>query len=169
MRRLVWSIAFLNSVLQAFAQETLPAPPGATLLFAARAEGVQIYSCRAKESSESGESSYGWVLSGPQAALFDAEGRQIGAHSKGPSWILSDGSKVTGEVIAKGAAPQEGSIPLLLLRVDSHEGAGRLDGVSAIRRLNTNGGVEPGERCNSARAGEMARVPYSATYEFYGT
>jgi hypothetical protein len=169
MKRFVWSIAFLGFVPPAFAEEPLPAPPGATLLFSAQAKGVQVYSCRAKESSGEGGSSYDWVLSGPQAALFDAEGRQIGAHSKGPSWILADGSKVTGEIVAKGASPQEGAIPWLLLRVDSHEGSGRLEGVSSIRRLNTNGGGEPNESCNSTRAGEVARVPYSATYEFYGT
>jgi hypothetical protein len=169
MKRPVWTIALWIIAFPAFAEEPVPAPPGATLLFAAQAKGVQVYACRSGQTSDNGGSAYGWALSGPQASLFDAEGRQIGAHSKGPSWILADGSKVTGEVVAKGASPQEGSIPWLLLRVDSHEGSGRLDGVSAIRRLNTSGGAEPSEPCDSARAGEMARVPYTATYEFYGT
>ncbi|SFK32979.1 DUF3455 domain-containing protein [Methylocapsa palsarum] len=168
MRRLVWTIALCGSALPAAAEEPLAASPGAKLLFAAQAQGVQIYSCQAKDPSGK-DPAYGWVLTGPQAVLTGADGRQIGVHSKGPSWILADGSKVTGAIVAKGASPQEGAIPWLLLRVDSHEGSGRLDGVSEIRRLNTSGGAEPGESCTSARAGEVARVPYSATYEFYGT
>jgi hypothetical protein len=149
------------------ADDSLTPPAGATLEFSAEAEGVQIYSCVPKDVSGKDQTYY-WTLSAPQAALFDAQGRQIGAHSKGPTWTLNDGSAVTGEAVAKQASPQKGSIPWLLLRVTSHEGAGRLAKIEAVRRIDTKGGVEPSEGCDGAHIGDFSRVRYSATYQFFG-
>jgi hypothetical protein len=39
-------------------------------------------------------------------------------------------------------------------------------GVSSIQRVNTAGGLAPGEACGPANAGAVARVPYTADYNF---
>lgn len=43
------------------------------------ADGVQLCAC------ESRSGGHGWVFKGPEAALFDAGGRQAGTHGAGPS------------------------------------------------------------------------------------
>jgi len=40
--------------------------------------------------------------------------------------------------------------------------------VTIIRRVDTDGGAEPAGGCDTARTGETVRVPYSATYQFFG-
>lgn len=86
-------------------QPTVAAPPGAKLLLDAAAQGVQIYTCK-KESD-----GYRWVFSAPDAALFDAAGRQIGIHFAGPTWQMEDGSKIVGEVEARAPAPNRTPSP----------------------------------------------------------
>src|SRR5260370_2259958 len=74
-------------LLTAAAQAALAdiaAPNGARLLLAAAAEGVQIYAC------ESGAQGFAWVFKAPEAALFDADGRQIISHIAAPSWNAED-------------------------------------------------------------------------------
>lgn len=148
--------------LSAMAEEPLAPPSGSKLLLEAGADGVQVYVCKAKDSA------FAWVFQEPAATLFDATGRQIGVHSNGPTWTLADGSAVTGELVAKQPAPQRGAIPWLLLRVKSHQGSGQLDPATTLRRVETKGGVEPAEGCDSAHQGDIARIRYSATYQFFG-
>lgn len=167
MRHFLWAAAICSFATAAQADPMAP-PSGTTLLFSAEADGVQIYSCLPKDISGK-DQSYGWALSAPQATLFDAQGKQIGTHGKGPTWTVSDGSTITGEAVAKQISPQKGAIPWLLLRVTSHEGAGRLANAVAIRRIDTKGGAEPSEGCDAAHIGQVARVRYSATYQFFGT
>lgn len=156
-------IALLILAQGAFAQDALTPPPGSNLALEASAYGVQVYVCTAKDNG------FAWVLDGPSAALFDAKGRQIGSHEKGPIWTLGDGSGVTGEVVTKADAPQAGDIPWLLLKVKEHVGGfGKLSNVSYIRRMLTKGGAAPADGCDMARAGDTARVQYSAVYQFFG-
>ena len=94
--------------------------------------------------------------------------------------MLGDGSSVIGELVAKQPSPEPGSIPWLLLKVKSHGGAGKLDGTNFIRRVDTNGGAEPAAGCDAAHQGNPdagcdaahqgnpERVPYTATYQFFG-
>jgi Protein of unknown function (DUF3455) len=131
-------------------------------LFEFSAAGVQIYLCRPKDQG------LAWEFDAPDAVLFDAQGKQAGAHFKGPTWKLGDGSSITGEVSVKKPSLKPGSIPWLVLKVISHEGAGKLDGVNFIRRVDTNGGAEPAAGCDAAHQGNAARVPYTATYQFFG-
>ncbi|SFK00413.1 DUF3455 domain-containing protein [Methylocapsa palsarum] len=168
MRLFVWSAAFCSLVAAGHAGEALTPPTGTTLLFSAEADGVQIYSCLPKDVSGK-DPSYAWTISAPQATLFDVHGQQIGAHGAGPTWTLGDGSAIKGEVVAKQSAPQKGAIPWLLLRVTSHQGGGRFANAVAVRRIDTKGGAEPAESCDAAHIGQVARVRYSATYQFYGT
>ncbi len=147
---------------QSWAQEPLAPPSGAKQLFEFGADGVQVYVCAAKDQG------FAWVFQEPAAVLFDAQGRQVGTHFKGPTWALADASSATGEVIGKQAAPQQGSVPWLLLRVKTHGGSGRLSDAAYIRRVETKGGAEPVGGCDSAHKGETARIRYSATYQFFG-
>ncbi|HUI20239.1 MAG TPA: DUF3455 domain-containing protein [Methylocella sp.] len=158
---------FATMLLAAFssgatAQDALAPPPGARKLFELRADGVQIYACKPTDQG------FGWVFEAPEAVLFGADGKRAGTHLKGPTWVLVDGSSVTGELSAKQASPKSGSIPWLLLKVKTHQGKGELGPVTFIRRVNTEGGAQPLDGCDSAHKDENARVPYSATYEFFG-
>jgi len=156
------TIAFCLAVqCSAYAADGLQVPPGAELVLTLAADGVQIYSCEAVAGR------FGFVFKGPEAALFDAKGRQIGTHGKGPVWTLSDGSSVIGEVVTSEPSPQKGDIAHLLLTVKSHVGSGRLSNVVFIRRIDTKGGVAPSDGCDAAHEREVARMRYSATYQFF--
>jgi hypothetical protein len=149
------------------AQDASAPPSGARKLFEFRADGVQIYVCKRKDEALK-EQNFAWVFDAPEAVLFNADGKQAGTHFKGPAWKLIDGSSVTGEVSAKQPSPKQGSIPWLLLKVKSHQGTGALDAVTIIRRVDTDGGTEPAGGCDTTHTGETVRVPYSATYQFFG-
>jgi hypothetical protein len=135
----------------------LSVPDDLSLLLTAKASGVQIYMCDPASTA--------WKLKGPDAALADESGKMIGKHYGGPTWELADGSLVTGEVTAKDPGPSAAAIPWLLLKVASNGGKGRLAGARAIQRVATEGGVAPGQTC---QAGQEIKVPYRATYLFYG-
>lgn len=140
-------------------QQMVAAPPGAKLLLETAAQGVQIYACQQG----------GWKFSAPEAALFDAAGRQVGIHFAGPSWQAEDGSKIVGEVEAQAPAPEPHAVAWLLLRVKSHEGQGILTGVDLVRRIDTQGGTAPAGACNSDQGSTQARIRYTARYLFYVT
>jgi Protein of unknown function (DUF3455) len=139
----------------------LAPPPGAALLLRVAADGVQIYACEATDTG------HRWVFKAPDAALFDADGRQIGTHFAGPTWKLADGSAVVGEVAAHADAPEASAIPWLLLRAKSHDGIGTLAAAAFIRRIDTRGGAAPKTACEPAHVTEQARMRYSAVYDFY--
>jgi Protein of unknown function (DUF3455) len=144
------------------ADETpVPAPQGSALLLELVADGVQIYTCAAKEGG------FEWSFKAPEAALFDRQGRQVGTHFGGPTWKLDDGSAVVGEVIAKADAPEPGAIQWLLLRAKSHEGLGALSAAAYIRRAETKGGAAPKTGCDQSHLSEQARMRYSASYQFF--
>ena len=146
------------------AAQPVPAPAGQSVRLVLAADGVQIYACEARADG------HGWAFKGPEAALFDASGRQLGTHGAGPSWRLAeDGSMVRGEVAATAPSPVAGAIPWLLLRVSQKEGEGALARAAWIRRIDTVGGTPPPrEACDAARTGAVARMRYSAVYEFLG-
>jgi hypothetical protein len=156
-----WLVAAVAAIGTAHAADLLvPPPQGAPLLFEAAADGVQIYACEAKGPG------FEWVFKAPEANLFDKQDRQIGTHFAGPTWKNGDGA-VAGEVVARADAPASGSIPWLLLKAKSHEGAGVLATVAFIRRADTKGGAAPSTGCDAAHKGEQARIRYSALYQFF--
>lgn len=156
-------LACLNPSRPVVAEDALSPPPGSNLLLETHADGVQVYVCTEKDSG------FVWVFDGPSAALFNEKGRQIGAHGKGPIWTLGDGSGVTGELVAKQDAPQSGAIPWLLAKVNAHVGSfGMLTNASYVRRIDTKGGDAPDDGCDRPHQGDVARIRYSATYQFYG-
>jgi len=151
-------LAFAISVADPAALEP---PKSARLALRAVADGVQIYTCQAAGNA------FQWVFKAPEATLFDESGRQIGKHFAGPSWQSSDGSLVTGEVVAKADSPTPGAIPWLLLRARTHEGDGQFARISYVQRTETIGGAMPSSGCDSAHQGVEARMRYSARYSFY--
>ena len=138
--------------------DNLKPPAGERLARQAQATGDQIYTCDGSI----------WVLTAPEAKLLDDTGRQIGSHFAGPTWKLTDGSQVVGEMIASRPSPDAGSVAWLLLRAKSGTPTGRLADVAFIRGTETHGGVaDPAGCLTTADAGKTVQVPYSATYSFY--
>lgn len=159
------AVAALMATLTLDAQPagaSIEPPPGSRLVLQAKGVGFQIYIC-----ASAGEGS-NWVLKAPDAKLFEASGKEIGAHFAGPTWKLTDGSQVQGELIASRPAPEADSAPWLLLRAKIGTGTGTLAGVAFIRRSETRGGTAPATGCRSpGDLDKTLRVPYSATYTFY--
>jgi hypothetical protein len=139
----------------------LQPPAGEQLLLQIHAKGDQIYICR------EGATEFVWALKAPDAQLFDKDGKPFGKHFAGPSWEAKDGSRVTGKAVANVPSPDTDSIPWLLVNIVGHEGSGVLSRATSIQRLNTKGGKAPASGCDSVRAGQEVRVPYSADYLFY--
>lgn len=144
--------------------DALGVAPEQQLALLAHARGVQVYACKAGVGDR-----YDWALEGPQADLFDRTGNRIGRHYAGPTWEAADGSRVTAQMQAHADAPDGRSIPWLLLSATTHEGAGVFAHVASIQRIDTEGGRPSAQPCDASHAGAQARVPYEATYYFYGT
>src|SRR5579862_2426646 len=125
-------------------------------------DGVQIYSCVLDKTT------LNWKFQGPEANLSNADGTAAGSHYAGPTWKLLDGSEVKGTMIGTKSSADAGAIPWLLLKVASHAGQGKLQDAEYITRTDTKGGVAPSSGCDATHQGEQARIPYSATYRFYG-
>jgi hypothetical protein len=136
--------------------DSLKPPAGEHLRVHAHASGQQIYTCDGSK----------WILSGPDAKLFDEAGKQLGTHFAGPTWQWSDGSQVTAKPVANATVDPE-SIPWLLLTATGHTGDGVLKNVSSIQRLQTKGGKPPANGCDASHKGVQARVSYTANYYFY--
>jgi hypothetical protein len=162
------SLIVLGALAPACSKNATPTPPAVpdalktrandVVVAKAYAKGVQIYEC--KEAK--------WTLAGPEAELTDDKGVRIGRHFAGPTWEWSDGSRVKGELVQRADAPKADAVPWLLLRANGTEGKGALERVTAIQRVDTDGGKAPASGCDATSApGARASVPYTATYYFY--
>ena len=136
--------------------DNLKPPAGARIVLDAQAAGDQVYSCDGAN----------WVLSRPDAKLFDDSGKQIGSHFAGPTWEYSDGSRVIGKMTASATLDSD-SIPWLLLEARDHQGDGLMTQVTSIQRLSTSGGKAPASGCDGAHKGQETRSHYTAIYVFY--
>jgi hypothetical protein len=144
------------------------------------AVGTQQYVCL-----PSGESAK-WVLFGPQATVFDEEGKQIMTHFLSPNPLESSAPRATWQdskrtstvwalKVAESDDPQfveAGAIKWFLLRVVGAQQGGpthdRLSKATFIHRVNTSGGVAPASECAvAADVGKTTLVPYAADYVFY--
>ena len=148
----------------AAAPAAIAVPVPSRVVLQLRGKGVQIYACRAKPSD--GEV-FEWTLVGPEAELFDAQGKALLKHSAGPTWESSDGSRVVGKVEAKADAPDSDAIPWLLLSAKTSGSAGILSHVSFVQRLDTQAGKAAPAGCDALHADAEQRVAYAATYYFY--
>jgi hypothetical protein len=149
----------------------VPNGPGQVLAHAL-ASGTQNYTCTS--SPADGGAHFGWSFTGPEATLSGAGGASMGKHfaskagATAPEWETPDGTFVIGSKVA-GFTPAgaSDSVPWLLIRVDSHGGAGPLAQAAYIHRVNTHGGVTPKSRCDASHGGSTEKVPYGADYFFY--
>jgi hypothetical protein len=168
-RRSIAAMIFLSAA-PAFGAMTEPqvmpnlrAPDGERVAFILKAQGVQVYACKARVDDPY---AYAWSFVAPEATLSE-EGNTVGRHFAGPTWAsTSDRSRVKAAVRERqdGGA---GNIPWLLLTATADPAEGKFAGVTSIQRVATYGGVEPGQPCTGANAGTEARVPYTADYVFY--
>ena len=158
------SFATLWLLSRAAAQEPLAtALRDKTVITTLHAEGAQVYECKpVAGQSQSGIRALTWQFREPIAALI-RDGKSIGRHYAGPSWELTDGSVVTGKVIASTPGATSNDIPSLELEVVHQRGSGILSAATAVQRINTKGGVTWGA-CESA--GDYRSMPYSADYVF---
>ncbi|HEX9295788.1 MAG TPA: DUF3455 domain-containing protein [Polyangiaceae bacterium] len=147
----------------------LEAPQGSTLVARYYAKGSQIYSCAASASDAGvdGGTTYAWVFKAPEATLYDGTCAVLGSHYAGPTWKSSDGSAVVGSRVGSAPSPNANSIPLLLLKAVSNSGEGIFANVSAVQRLDTNGGVAPSDGCTASTINTEQKVSYTANYYFY--
>ena len=137
--------------------ETLAAPGKVIATF--HAEGAQIYECKAGS-----DGTLTWTFPEPIATLL-LNGKTSGRHFAGPTWMLSDGSAITGKTVASIPGTTANDVPWLKLNVASHRGNGLLSKATIVQRLNTQGGVLTGA-CE--RAGSFRSAAYSADYSFIG-
>lgn len=139
------------------------AGPPAAMQFAGR--GTQIYSCQAAAGR------YAWYLKGPDAHLYDADGKSVARHYFGPHWQANDGSTIKGIVLDVNASPQahHGNVSWLILRAIVQKGDGIFGHVNFVTRTDTKGGGVPHKPCDASQAGQQDAVPYTATYTFFSS
>lgn len=157
---------------------TLEVPAGFRPYLVGHAVGTQNYVCLPKAAG------FGWVLYGPQATLFDEDGRPFATHFLSPNpdetgapratWQHTrDTSAVWAKPIADPVTVDADAIPWLLLGVVGSErgvdGDGsRLVPTAYVQRVHTIGGVAPAAGCSeAAHVGAKALVPYTTDYYFY--
>jgi hypothetical protein len=171
-RSIAWQLSVVIVLMHASrpqAQPPIPAslapPAGNAFLFELRAEGVQIYECKSKKDDPA---TFEWVLTAPDAILYDERGDKAGTHGTGPSWKAKDGSRVVAAKTAGVAAPGGRAVLWLLLQAKSHDGAGVFSKVTFIQRVDTWAGLPPLKGATKENAGKEVRVKYEATYRFFG-
>ena len=146
--------------------EAVRAPAGATQRMVATGVGEPTYECRDKAGAAGQQE---WAFVGPVATLVAGTDRKaVGKYYAGPTWESMDGSKITGKQVAVAPSPGTGNIPLQLVKTDPAMGAGAMQGVTYIQRVNTKGGVAPAMACDATSKGQRRQVPYEADYVFYG-
>ncbi|MCH8181094.1 MAG: DUF3455 domain-containing protein [Proteobacteria bacterium] len=143
--------------------EAVRAPAGHTQTMFTVGSGEITYECREKKDAAG---AFEWAFVAPVATLTDAKGTVVGKYHAGPTWESNDGSKVTGKQVAVSPAAA-GNIPLQLVKANPASGAGVMQGVSFIQRLNTVGGVAPALPCGAEQKGDRKVVAYKADYVFY--
>ena len=158
--------AFLVSSFAASAAEvpaTVTPPAGHKPVMTLKGVGMLSYECRAKAD---GVGVHEWVFVGPDAQLQDATGKTVGKYYGGPTWEHNEGGKITGKQLAV-APGNKGAIPLQLVQTSPAVGGGPFEGVTYIQRVNTVGGVAPGQACTASNMGSKQTVSYSADYVFF--
>ena len=145
--------------------EPVRVPAGQKVRLVTTGVGEITYECREKATAAG---QYEWAFVAPVATLYGRNRQNLGKYYAGPTWEASDGSKISGKQVAVAPA-SPGSIPLQLVKADPAMGAGAMNGVSYIQRLNTKGGVAPAALCDAAGKGRSQQVGYEADYDFYGS
>lgn len=155
-------------MMPSYSQAALPAsvqvPAGNKVALETIGVGEITYQCSAKKDMAG---QFEWVFVGPDAVLLDRSGKQVGKYYGPPAtWEATDGSKLTAVQLAV-APGRAGSIPLQLVKGNPATGAGAMQGVTYIQRVNTQGGVAPPAPCSAANLSAKQVVKYQSDYIFY--
>ena len=151
-----------------FSQDGMPAevrvPAGNQVALETVGMGDITYECRDKANAPG---QFEWVFVGPNAALNDRGGKQLGKYYGPPAtWESMDGSKITATQLAVSPAGA-GNIPLQLVKANPATGSGAMNGVTYIQRVATQGGVAPATPCVAGTKGNKQVVKYQADYIFW--
>ncbi len=163
--------------------DTLKVPEGNDAFLIGHAFGSQDYVCAASGSGVA------FVLTTPEAVLFDNPARRVVNHFFSPNpveggtiratWQSTRNSSVFWGKLVHAATfatdpdfvARDAIAWLLLSRAGVLEGSGNGDNLAEatfVQRVNTVGGLAPSTGCNSpADIGKTAIVPYEADYVFY--
>jgi len=158
----------------------LEVPTGNKLFLAGHATGTQQYMCLFNGTS------FAWTFFGPQATLFDGDGKQTMTHFLSPNPVETGAARATWQHSQDSsivwAAPitstmdpafvAPGAIPWLLLEVKDTQagpdGGDKMTKTTFVQRLSTAGGIAPTSGCAAqADIGKKALVPYTTDYFFY--
>jgi len=184
--------AFMIALPQVAQAQRLTPPPvpdrlhvadGNEVFLIGHAFGTQDYVCAASGSGVA------FVLTTPEAVLFDNPARRVINHFFSPNpleggtiratWQSTRNSSVFWGKLVHAATfatdpdfvAQDAIAWLLLSRAGVLEGSGNGDNLAVatfVQRVNTVGGLAPSIGCNSpADIGKTAIVPYEADYVFY--
>jgi Protein of unknown function (DUF3455) len=170
------------------AEERIPRPVVPTdievsadykLFLVGHAIGTQNYICTPGPTP----SGYDWFFVGPQATVFDDDGRQIITHYQSKNTTRPDKAihatwQHSGDTSAVWATRRTGvfvasdAIEWLLLDVSGAEvgptGGEKVSGTLVIQRINTVGGLKPPTaECTAATVNNRRLVDYEADYYFY--
>ena len=149
---------------QAALPDAVKVPAGNKVAMETVGVGDITYECRDKKDTMG---QHEWVFVGPDAALNDRSGKQVGKYFGPPAtWENMDGSKVTGAQVAVAPAGA-GNIPSQLVKANPAMGNGAMTGVTYIQRVATKGGVAPAMACDAGSKGKKEVVKYQADYIFY--
>jgi hypothetical protein len=162
---------------------TLQVPEGNEAFLIGHAFGSQDYVCAASGSGVA------FVLTTPEAVLFDNPARRVINHFFSPNpveggtiratWQSTRNSSVFwGKVVHAATSATDPDFVardaiawVLLSQAGVLEGSGNGDNLAAatfVQRVNTVGGLAPSIGCNSpADIGKTAFVPYEADYVFF--
>ena len=151
-----------------FMQDSLPdavkVPAGHKVAMETVGVGEITYECRDKANAPGMTE---WVFVGPNAALNNRSGKQVGKYYGPPAtWESMDGSKLTATQLAVAPAGT-GNIPYQLVKANPAMGAGAMTGVTHIQRVAIKGGVAPASLCSPASKGAKEIVKYQADYIFW--
>ena len=163
MRLFLPALLLLAPLAAAQAPSPIQPPANQHAVLTLQGRGAQVYGCQLANDT------FQWVFQAPVARLFDANGNEVGTHGDGPIWNYQDSSSIQGSLQSKTNAPSPLDIPWLLLKAVKPQRIGILTTVEYIARTSTQGGAPPSAGCDAIHKGDLARVPYSATYTFYSS
>lgn len=142
----------------------LKPPADQTAYLMTKGSGDYLYECRATAGAPK---NHAWQFRSTEATLTGADGKTVGRIGAGPTWTASDGSSFTAEPQARKPVANDAAVPWLLLNVKSNTGDGLFGKTKSVQRVDTQGGLFPNTPCTRKNAGQIARVPYGATYYYY--
>ena len=145
--------------------EAIRVPAGNEVVLETTGVGVLNYECRANVAASG---AIGWALASPKADLIDRTGKTVGTYSGPPAtWTHMDGSTVVGTQLAISPVVGSNNIALQLSKGTPGAGAGVMQNISYIQRINTKGGQDISLPCAQANIGNKLTLPYQADYIFW--